>query len=246
MLNIIICEDDNYYREKIENIIKNEVVDLKLDSRIELSTNNPGGVIKNLNNNVNKSYIYFLDVELKADINGIELAKTIRKYDSKGYIVFITSHSDLSNLVFKYKVQALEFISKYDTNALKSRICECFDVICNDFKNSHIKEIDTMTIDLGDRIYKFSLYEILFFETTNIGHKLRIHTINGNFEFYGKMKEIEAKLPSFYYKSHRSFLVNTTKIKYINKENHVINMINDEQCYVSSRYLKGLIEKCLK
>lgn len=213
---------------------------------IALSTSNPEAVINYLDNNIDKSFIYFLDVELKASINGIELGKVIRKYDSKGYIIFITSHTDLSILAFKYKVQALDYISKYDTNALKNSISECLYEAYNDFKNNFIKEKDTISIDLGNRIKSFFFNEILFFETTEIGHKLRLHTINSHFEFYGKMKDIEAQLPSFYCKSHRSFIVNTTKIKTIDKENNTIYMINNEVCYASSKYLKGLIEKCLK
>lgn len=246
MIDIIICEDDLYQREKLEKIINNELKNLKLDSSIVLSTNNPELVISHLNNDINKSFIYFLDVELKASINGIELGKIIRKYDSRGYIVFITSHTELSFLAFKYKVQALDYISKYDTIALIKSISQCLNEAYNDFKNNFIEEKDTIAINLGNRINNFSLNDILFFETTEIGHKLRIHTTNSQFEFYGKLKELEITLPSFYYKVQRSFIVNISKIKSINKENNCIIMINDEQFYISSKNIKGLIEKCSK
>lgn len=245
MINIIICEDDNYQRENLEKIIKDELINLNIELSIVLSTNNPESVINYLDNNIGKVFIYFLDVELKAGINGIELGKIIRKYDSRGYIVFITSHTELSFLAFKYKVQALDYISKYDTSALKNSISQCLSESYNDFKNNFIEEKDTIAINLGNRINNFSLNEILFFETTEIGHKLRIHTTNSQFEFYGKMKELETNLPSFYYKVQRSFIVNITKIKSIDKENNSIVMVNDELLYVSSKNLKGLIEKCL-
>ena len=146
MLNIIICEDDNYQREKIENIIRNQVIDLKIECKIDLSTSSPEVVINHLNNNLDTSYIYFLDVELKASIDGIELGKIIRKYDSKGYIVFVTSHMELSNLTFKYKVQALDYISKFDANTLKKNIAECLLEANNDYKKNCIKVKGTYSI----------------------------------------------------------------------------------------------------
>ena len=42
-----------------------------------------------------------------------------------------------------------------------------------------------------------------------------------------------------------SDLVNTKKIKSIDKSKMVIEMVNGEICYVSLRYLKGLIKQCL-
>ena len=240
MLNIIICEDDSFYREKIENIIKNEVVALKLNLRTDLSTNNPIDVINHIISKINKSFIYFLDVELKSDINGIELAKIIRKYDSKGYIIFVTSHTELSNLTFKYKVQALDYISKFDTDNFKNSISECLLEAYNDYKNNYLEEKGIIEIDLGNRIIKFSYDEILFFETTTVDHKLRLHTKTGHFEFYGKIKDLEVKLPAYFSKTYRSYLVNTNNIKSINKNTNTISMINDETCYASKQFLKGL------
>jgi two-component system response regulator AgrA len=88
------------------------------------------------------------------------------------------------------------------------------------------------------------LNDILFFETTTKDHKIRIHTCDEQLEFYGTLKEIEKMMSVDYYKSHRSYLVNTKKIKAIDKNKFIIYMINDEVCYISARYLKGLLEKC--
>lgn len=240
MIDIIICEDDKYYREKVEETIKDEVNTLNLDLEVALSTSDPNEVINYITNNLNKTFIYFLDVELKSDMNGIELAKVIRKYDARGYIVFITSHTELSNLTFKYKVQALDYISKFDTNTFKNSISECLVESYNDYKNNYIEEKDFIEINFGNRITKFSYNEILFFETTNTDHKLRLHTKTGYFEFYGKIKDLETDSPSFFSKTHRSYFVNTKNIKSINKDTNTITMINGEVCYASAKYLRGL------
>ena len=245
MLDIIICEDNIMQRNKIESIIKNKLLILKLPLNVVLSTGCCSDVVNYLNNNQEKSFIYFLDVDLGNQSDGLELAKKIRVYDKKGYIVFITSHAELSFLTFKYKVQAFDYILKSDDISLENSINECLDEVYMDYQKVNIIKKD-ISINLGNRIQVFILNEILFFETTEIEHKLRIHTITGHFEFYGKMKDIEAKLPTtYFYKAHRSYIVNITKIKLIDRKNKIIYMINDEICYCSILYLKGLIKKCL-
>ena len=52
--------------------------------------------------------------DLGADINGINLGEEIRQLDPTGYIIFITTHAELSHLTFKYKVEALDYIIKDD------------------------------------------------------------------------------------------------------------------------------------
>ncbi|MBX4265659.1 LytR/AlgR family response regulator transcription factor [Clostridium estertheticum] len=241
MLGIILCEDNEHQKTQIESIIKGELINLKINLEIELSTRKYEEVITYVKSNKERSFIYFLDVDLKDQISGIELAKIIRRYDSNGYIVFVTSHYELSILTFKYKVQALDYILKSDVKNIKNKINECILESYKDYKNNTEKEY-AITINVGNRINKFFLRDILFFETTSTAHKLRLHTLNGEFEFYGKLRNIENDL---FYKVHKSFLVNIANISSIDKQNHIIHFINDETCFVSAMYIKGLIKKCL-
>jgi two-component system response regulator AgrA len=246
MLDIIICEDNFHQRKLIETIVKQELNNLKYDLRIKLSTDNPKSVIEYIKQNKESCFIYFLDVNLENEINGIALAKAIRSYDSIGYIIFITAHTELTLLTFQYKVQALDYIIKTDTKNLKNKIIESLTAAYNDYQNLNINidinKNNIIPIDFGNRIINFDLNEILFFETTNINHKLRIHTEEGQFEFYGTIKDIEAIVSSRYYRSHRSYLVNIDKIKSINKSKLTICMVNNETCYVSMKCIKGLIK----
>ena len=62
--------------------------------------------------------IYFLDIDLKTDMTGLTLAQEIRKYDPRGFIIFITTHSEMSYMTFIYKLEALDFILKDDPEEL--------------------------------------------------------------------------------------------------------------------------------
>lgn len=244
MLSIIICEDNNIQRNKIQNTIETQLINLNIGISVDLSTGNPKDVIDYIKKNSNRSFIYFLDVDLNAEINGVELAKDIRKYDIKGYIVFITSHEEFSLLTFKYKVQALDYILKTDDDILRKNISECLSEIYNNYKRIRSSERETISIKCGSRITNFYMDEILFFETTEIDHILRIHTEKGFYEFYGKLKDIEKQVSAEYYKSHRSYLVNTSKIKSIDTKELIIYMVNGDTCLISKRNLKGLMSIC--
>jgi two-component system, LytTR family, response regulator AgrA len=244
MLSIIICEDDDIQRKAIEAIINEEILNSNLELNINLSTKKPEDVIKHVEASKGSTFIYFLDVEFEGAMNGIELAKRIRKFDSKGYIIFVTSHSELTLLTFHYKVQAMDYIVKYDSKEMQDRIVECINEAYNDYKNYNIKEGNIIPISIGNRVVYFNIDEILFFETTNKDHRIRIHTCDEQLEFYGTLKDIEKSVSENYYKPHRSYLVNIKKIKSIDKDKLIIHMINGEVCYIASRYLRGLLNIC--
>jgi two-component system response regulator AgrA len=242
MNNIIICEDNAIQRKELESILTTEIK--KYECKIALSTDNPYEVIRHIDNRTN-SFIYFLDVDLNSDINGFELAKLIRTYDPNGYIIFLTGHAELTLLTFQYKVQALDYIIKGDLNILKTKVTDCLNAVHNTLNAAKEKIDSKISIDVGNNVIFLDFDDILFFETAGTEHKISVHTDNGQSEFYGTLKNIETTVSSDFYKTHRSYLVNTKKIKTIDKSNMVIEMINGEMCYVSLRYIKGLLKKCL-
>jgi len=242
MNNIIICEDNANQRKELDSIITNEIKNFACE--IALSTNNPHDVINHIDNSTS-SFIYFLDVDLNSDLNGFQLAQLIRTHDPNGYIIFLTGHAELTLLTFQYKVQALDYIVKGDINLLKTKITDCFNAIHNSLNAAKAKINNKISIDVGNNVIFLDFKDILFFETSGKEHKISVHTLSGQTEFYGTLKNIETTVSTDFYKVHRSYLVNTTKIKSIDKRKMVIEMINGEMCYVSLRYLRGLLKKCI-
>ena len=107
MLDIYICEDNlkqlAFIKEKVENIIAFEELDIK----IKTATNSPNEILNKASQSHNCG-LYFLDIDLKNEkINGFTLAQAIRKIEPRCFIVFITSHIELSYLTYQYKVEAL-------------------------------------------------------------------------------------------------------------------------------------------
>lgn len=245
MVNFIICEDDKNMVEKITNTIikyNNFRVKEKYSFNIGLIKDSTDGVIDYVRKNLDKKNIYILDIELKNKGNGINLAKNIRKYDSNGIIIFLTSHTIMAIYVFKYKLKVLDFIDKQDN--IEKKLLQNL----NNIYNKLLKEDDegsSIIVKIGTRNYILKFSEIIYFQTTGINGKIRVSTIDEQLEFYGKLKDIEKQLDERFYKSHKSCIINKDHIKMINKDikNLYILMKNDEKNLLSRNGLKGLIKK---
>lgn len=68
---------------------------------------------------------FFLDICLQSEMTGLILAQELRKIQPRCFIIFITSHSEMSILTFQYKVEALDFIIKDSSENIRKRIHEC-------------------------------------------------------------------------------------------------------------------------
>lgn len=239
MMKVFICEDNRVQKEKLENIIKNIIIIENYDMNLQLSTDDPFEIINYLKSN-NTSGLYFLDVDLHSDINGIQLAEKIRDYDPRGFIVFITTHAEMSYLTFLYKVEAMDYIIKDNYNNIQQRINECIKNAHNKYSSKLSDLQKTFSIKVADKIINVALNEIIFFETSSIIHKVILHCESRQIEFYSKMKEIEDKLPDNFFRCHNSFIINKDKIKEIDKKNRIAYMIDDEECLISTRGIKNL------
>lgn len=239
MLKIFVCEDNKEQRERFTKIIQDVILIENYDMELALATEKPDDIINYISENT-VSGLYFLDIDLKTSINGIELATKIREYDPRGFIVFVTTHAEMSYLTFIYKVEAMDYIIKDNYNNIKERIHQC---IADANKKYSAKATDlqkVFSIKANDKIINIEYSKILFFETSPVIHKVIIHALDRQIEFYAKMKVIEEKLDSRFYRCHKSYIVNKDNIKEIDLRNRCIYMINGEECLISTRLLKGL------
>lgn len=240
MLKVFICEDNSIQENRFKKIINDIILIENYDMKIELSTSDPYEILDHLKTN-RISGIYFLDVDLNSDINGIQLAEEIRKYDPRGFIVFVTSHAEMSYLTFVYKVEAMDYIIKDNYSNIRHRISDCIKSANDKYKITANNPQKIFSIKVNDKIVNVDLNDILFFETSSTIHKVILHCTNRQVEFYSKMKEIEKNLDSRFCRCHNSFIVNKEKIKEIDKKNRIAYMVNGEECLISTRGIKNLI-----
>ena len=242
MLKIYICEDIEIERDKIQQIIENIVLMEDLDMELCCVSEDPYVIIEKVKE-TEEVGLYFLDIELGADMTGLTLAQEIRKYDPRGFVIFITTHSEMSYMTFIYKLEALDFILKDNPEELGKRVYECILKANQRFASANNKVHANFSVKVNEKIFTIDYDDILFFETSPNVHKIILHCKNRQMEFLGKIKEIEKQVDDRFYRCHRSFLVNRDNIREIDFQNRVIYMVNGDECLISSRLIIVLKER---
>ena len=221
MLNIFVCEDNAIQRQTIVQTIQNIILMEELDMQLVLDTEDPYVLLERVKASQDTG-IYFLDIDLNSDMNGMKLAQQIRLFDPRGFIIFITAHSELSYMTFQYRVEAMDFVLKDNPAEVKVKIRECLLNAMERYTLQTNKTHKVYTIETGGRKISVDYNDIFFFETSGNIHKVILHAKNRQIEFSGTIKELAATLGDSFVRCHRSFLVNKRNIKEIEAKKRII------------------------
>lgn len=239
MLNIYLCEDNTQQRALVSDYIEKTLLIEDCDLKFVCSTTDPYEII-NYVQKYPQTGLYFLDIDLGSDMNGLTLAQEIRKYDPRGFIAFVTTHSEMSYMTFTYKVEAMDFIIKDDPKELRNRIHQCIINAYSKYSSSNNHSETNFIIKMSDKEYCIAYDDILYFETSQNPHKILLHTANSIIEFQGKIKDILSVLDERFSLCHRSFLINKNHIQEINLKERTVTMSNHDVCVVSARMMKTI------
>ena len=239
MLDIFVCEDNAIQRQTIVQTIQNTVLIEELDMKLVLNTEDPYVLLEKVKASQNTG-IYFLDIGLGNNINGMKLAQQIRLFDPRGFIIFITAHSELSYMTFQYRVEAMDFILKDNPAETEIKIRECLLNSMERYTLQTNRAHKVYTVETGGRKINIDYDDILFFETSRNIHKIILHAKNQQIEFSSTIKELINTLGGDFVRCHRSFLVNKKNIKEVDTKNRIIYFTNGETCLISTRMMKGL------
>ncbi len=239
MLHIFVCEDDAAQRKAVVRTIHQTVLMEELDMQLVLDTADPHALLETVRTSRHTG-IYFLDIDLNCDMNGMQLARQIRKFDPRCFIIFITAHSELSYMTFQYRVEAMDFVLKDNPAEARVKIRECLLHAWERHTLQTNRVHKTYTIEIGERKISVDYQDILFFETSSNIHKVILHAKDRQIEFSGTMKDLENALDESFVRCHRSFLANRQNIQEVDTKNRTIYFVNGETCLMSTRRMKGI------
>lgn len=243
MIHIYLCEDDKSQLKLWESIVEKYLMINSTEIQLYCSAVKPEELLS-MRRRSNVTGLYFLDIDLRDKINGIELAQEIRKYDPRGYIVFVTTHSEMAVLTFRYKVEAMDFIVKDDGESLAEQFYACIENAEYNYKS----KLGSANCLLSVKIDKASLVldqnDIIAITTGDGYHKLTIHTKTGIRQIAGSLKEFRGALNSDFCQCNRSAIINMKHVIKYSREKALINMDNKEAYSVSVRMM-GKVQKAL-
>jgi len=227
MLHVFICEDDPIQRNQVETMVNKCILEDDVYIDIALSTNTPASLLDYLEEHKTQSGLYFLDVDLQSDINGIELGTKIRKIDPSATIVFVTTHSEMTHLVFTHKVEAMDYIIKgIPPEELETRVADCMHLAYQRFLDGKHSQNKYFSMKVGGQVMNVLCDDILFFEScTQRRNRVLLHMANGTLEFYGTLNDT-SNLGSQFFRCHQSYVINVDRIKHVDMQSRDVEMIN--------------------
>ncbi len=247
MYNFFICEDNYNTGSIIRKFVSEYALKINLDCTIHLICSDFDQVIEHAKSNIGHANIFFLDMILNQEnTTGLTLAREIRKIDVMAYLIFITSHPELSLKVFQYKLKALDYIYKHDED-IQKRICECIDSIIAEVKKIGFLDISKQVILKSlNEVYTITPADIVYFETIPNSRLLNCVLNDGtSIEFYDTLKNVMKKLDGRFCHCHRSFIINFQHVRRLGggKPLYTVTMSTGKVCDVSKTKWKDLVER---
>jgi two-component system response regulator AgrA len=232
-MRVNILEDDLMQQARMERCVRTLLKEFGLKKNVITVDSDPDMFIRSVETE-GTGQLYLLDIEITGYSSkaGLEVAKRIREFDPYGSIIFVTTHENYAGITYKYKVSALGFIKKEESDDYI--IDELRSYLTYIVKGSAI-ERDEELLSVGSYHNKVQFYpsEVLFFEAM-LNREVEVVTKNSRAIVKDKLKDI-AKLHEDFIFSHRSVVVNKQNIFRIDRENRLIHFENGEYCTIAAR-----------
>ena len=198
------------------------------EASVSFKSDNSEEILNYIENN--SVDVVMLDINLKSNKTGLELAEEIRKKKKNAYIIFTTGHLEYAMVAYKYKT--FDYLAKPITyDRLEDTIIRLFEDV-NDSTKQYIK------LDNKNTIVDAS--EIQYIKRD--GMKLLFHTATRDYDTYSSFNKFEEKLPKTYIRCHKSYIANINQIKDVEPVSGTITFKDDSSCYIGPKYKKEFME----
>ncbi|QNQ84382.1 response regulator transcription factor [Lactobacillus sp. PV037] len=239
--NVFICDDNPAYLQEVTVAVKQSTIILSDEQRtfdILKTTTNYSELLNYISTHKTQNNIYFLDIELQQEKNGLDLAEQIHHLDPKGQIIFVTSYQKFAFLTYQRRIDVLDYILKTLPKVeFQQRITDTLtQAIDNLLKFSQDKK-EIFTYKIGSHIYQISLDSIYYISTIKNSHSLALITKEGSSYFRESIKNITKQYPTLI-KVSQSYLINYKNISDINLKDRIIIFTNNDSIPYSLRYQK--------
>ncbi len=232
MLNFVICDDNLNILDKFSKILENIFIKYNYDAKIGFKTDDVDKLLDYVDDN--KTDVLILDINLKSNKSGLEIASKVREKNKDTYFIFTTAHLEYAMMAYKFKT--FDYLAKPVTSErLEETIIRLFEDI-NGLPKRYIKIDNKKTIiDESDVLY-----------IKRDGMKLIFHTRSRDYETYSSFNKIQDSLPENFIRAHKSFIVNINNIVNLDPVSNTIFFDNGSTCDIGPKYKKDFIEEVKK
>lgn len=227
MLNFVLCDDNITYLNKLDKILEQLFIKDSFNAQVCFKSTQAREVLNYVkNHSVN---VLILDINLKSDISGIELAEKVRQTNKNIYFIFTTGHLEYAMLA--YQVKTFDYIPKPVTpERLETTLYRLFD---------DATQSPNRFINVGNKTL-IKQDDIQYIKKD--GMKLIFYTDKQHYEAYNSFIKMQEQLPSNFIRCHKSYIVNINNVSNVESSTNTVLFDGNNKCYIGPKYKNNFLE----
>jgi len=226
MLKFCIIDDNLKTVDKLSSMLDSIFINNSLDAEVSLKAHSPDELFNYIN--INKIDVFLIDIDLHTQINGLEIAKQIRKTNKNCYFIFTTGHLEYGFQAYQYKT--FDYLPKPITiERLEKTILRLFEDIKGSYKT--FIRLDNKNTIIDENEIKYIKRD---------GMKIIFHTDSRDYEIYSSFNKIQDKLPDNFVRCHKSFIANVNNVTTIEPVSNIV-YFSDSSCDIGPKYKNDFI-----
>jgi DNA-binding LytR/AlgR family response regulator len=248
MLGVIICDDDRLMLDMSAKLAQECIKENGFSAELLCRTTDYKELLRFIKKNPGV-YLYFLDIDFgKETLNGVDVAKVIKKAHPLSKIVFVTSHADMGLGVLKSGVDAFGFIEKSADDermflGYKKYLNLAQKRVLPEDKNVSAEAYVRLLVGIDEYI-SLPVSQILYVEANKlISHFICYHTVDGSsVSVRDTIENALHDLGKDFIKSHRSVIINKNQV--VSVSDGLVKFAGGETAACSFRLKNDVAKKC--
>ena len=236
MKKYFIIEDNQFHREwiikelvnhHIENIVQLTSIS-QINQLIQLST-------------IDNHDVFFIDIDLKQSLTGIDVAEQIRKKNAHSNIIFFTAYTNFAVDIINRKILPIGYIRK-DRN-LSEQIHQVLEQI--NWKEQQIVNVDKIFIDQKGGSLVLYPREILYIESIKgLKNQVMVKTTTEDKLVSTSLKQLKIELEKYtYFLLLKSYCINLSQLQKIDSAHYVLEFFNGDSLLVGRKIFEKTKER---
>ncbi len=232
MLSIAILDDNKKVLSDYERLVPEWLKRNQINGQIVIATNDYREFLRKVKEQV--ANVCIIDINLQDEVNGLYVAKFIRREKIKTEIIFSTGMLDYISQAFD--VRAYNFISK----PLNSSLEKCLVKLSKELDERDDSK-NVVEIRYGSRIYFIPIDSIAYLKRE--GRKTIINAAGRTLETYDSLESMARSINNEkLVQCHKSSYVNRDYIDYIDIKAKTINLRTGEKFDIGAKYCSHFIK----
>lgn len=233
--SIAICDDEEYELLQIRNMLTDISGDYGYSPDISVYTKS-SDILDAIDKVPQQFNMILLDIYID-ERTGFDIAEALRRRNQHCAIVFITAFADKMAESFRYLTSAY-LIKPVDRPKLE----EAFQTAL-----SHLNAAPRFHFSRKDEEYAILFSDIMYLESRLKNIYLFQLTKKDPTVFQGKLSEIKQSFPEeFFHLCHKSFMVNFSYVRMIDKVGHKVLLNDGRKLPVSRTYYRQILKDFTK